>query len=235
MAASDLHGCARAFFDRYNGEPQLPYGNSSFSAFERGLAYQPRIFSAIDAYAGKVGLRIVHFGEEPLVFEGVEAHPDFLLYQGDTLLATIDPTTTASKSADFGYGHALKGAFYSYALGVDLFCEWQFCIGFGGNILQHRPWWFHLDEVALRPDGSPMDDALSGATWRMRVEASLEALKALAASEVRPGPEPPWNPVGDEKKGVYTAGPEEWRCKSYCRNSTCERNGQLAVPMTATN
>ena len=231
LAASDLHGCARAFFDRYHGAPLLEPSNSTFSAFERGHAYAPRFFAAASAYAKKAGLVLAK--SKPVLYEGIEAHPDFLLFQGDTLLATIDPTTTASKSADFGYGHALKGAFYSVALGCDLFCEWQFCIGFGGNILQHKPWWFHLDEIAVRPDGTPMDDGLTGATWRTRVKGSLEALQALAASEQRPGPLPPWNPIGDEKKGMYTAGPETWRCRAYCRNAACERNELLAVPMTA--
>src|ERR1700690_1742128 len=90
LAASDLHGCARAFFDRYNGGELLAPNNSTFSAFERGHAYEPRFFAAAEAYAKKSGLVLTK--SKPVLCEGIEAHPDFLLGRGDTLLATIDPT-----------------------------------------------------------------------------------------------------------------------------------------------
>jgi hypothetical protein len=158
-----------------------------------------------------------------LNFDGVEGHPDFWLFDANgKLIAVIDPTTTASTETDWKYPHMLKSAFYALALGCDLFCDWTFCIGFGGNILRHEAHWAHLDEVPVVNDGSTE-------TWRERVVAAMARIKAVAASETVPEAIPPWDPVGSSERrgGPKKAERSEWLCAKYCRDSSCERNGLL--------
>lgn len=216
ISASDLHTCDYAFWTRYNGELQLPYGNDSFSAFERGHAYETRCYDAVRGWliAAEGGWTVERGGlvEE----EGIEGHPDLLVrdHVGD-LVAVIDPTTTASKFTEWKYGHALKSAFYAMALGTDTFCEWVFSIGFGGNILAQEAHWFTLDDVPFES---------TGLTWRDLVELSSAHIKAV--SSLSEAPEPPIPPVDPQ-----TGEQEAWRCgkpgsgKSYCR-AVCPRNAQ---------
>lgn len=213
ISGSDLHGCDRALWTRYAGEPQLPYDNASFSSFERGHAYENRIWDAVKAYAATLeGFSVVR-SADTLTFDGVEGHPDFLLFKDKKLVAVIDPTTTASKFSDWKYPHALKSAYYAVALGCETFCEWTFCIGFGGNILKNEPHWFSLDEA-------PYAD---GVTWRERVMASIAHAKAVVALAAAPAPIPPTDPTDGSS--------ELWRCqKGYCR-SVCPANKRLS-PMS---
>lgn len=219
ISGSDLHGCDYAFWTRYNGEVQLPYDGSSFSAFERGHAYETRCFDAVHAYLlsrSPVNLNVTRWESTPLVHDGIEGHPDLLLRDADgTIIATIDPTTTASKFTEWKYGHALKSAFYAMALGCDTFCEWVFSIGFGGNILAQEAHWFSLGDIPF---------ASTGLTWRDLVELSSAHVKAV--SSLSDAPNPPMPPI-DPTDGTQ----EAWRCgkpgsgKSYCR-ALCPRNAQ---------
>lgn len=217
ISGSDLHGCDRALWNRYNGGEQLPYTNASFASFERGLAYEPRFFDAFSKEAEKTGLRLVWDKDRKVTHDGVEGHPDFTLYRGDELVAVIDPTTTASNGSDWSYGHALKSAFYAVALGVDLFAEFVVCIGFGGNILKVEPHWFDLR------DESPIEGPDGPLTWREAVTVELARAKAVAALKAVPEAIPPTDPLD----GTV----EKWRCvKSYCRDATCPANARLKKP-----
>lgn len=216
ISGSDLHGCDRALWGRTHGEAQLPYDNSSFSAFERGHAYETRTFDALQAFVAKLPQQMTaeRFTGDALVFEGVEGHPDFLLKDSaGALIAVIDPTTTASKFTEWKYPHALKSAFYAVALGCETFCEWTFSIGFGGNILKNEPHWFSLDDV-------PFTD--TGLTWRDLVALAVAHAKAVVALDAAPEPIPAIDPQDGTR--------ELWRCKAYCR-AVCPANKRLS-PMS---
>jgi hypothetical protein len=230
LAASDLHSCDFALSERLRGAQQIARTMATFSAFERGHAYEDRIWKALRAFVlaseGKLGYSVERAATTSL--EGITGHPDFTVIDNATgeIVAVIDPTTTASKFADWKYGHALKSASYALALGCDQFCEWVFCIGFGGNILQQKAHWFNLDDVALTPGGKPMADEIAGTTWRQRVILAVSHKKATASLPAGASPDtvPPFDPIDGE--------PEAWRCKGYC-DTVCPRNQKLAPMATA--
>jgi hypothetical protein len=222
LHSSDLHACDYALHQRLHGAPQLPNDDGSFANFERGLAFEARMADWLPQYVAKhhPGLRVTH--GEKVVYDGIECNLDFVLYDapslgekmgqhGPTPLAVIDLSTTAGKSADWSYGHALKSAFYATAKGCDTFAEFVVRVGFGGLILDVAEHWFKLDDVAFEH-----------ATWRDLVQAASRNVHLIAAAHVYRGePEPPYNPKDREL--------ETWRCAKYCRAATCYRNGRLSA------
>lgn len=217
LSASDLHSCDYALYQRLSGEPTIPRNMATFSAFERGHAYEERIWLALSEYVAAQGPEYPYaVSRAPQTFlEGISGHPDFLLTDKETgaVVACIDPTTTASKFADWKYGHALKSASYAMAFGCEVFCELVICIGFGGNILQRKAHWFSLDE---RPANAQAP--WSGKTWRQLVTASVAHKKSIAALTEPPMAQPPIDPLDGTR--------EVWRCKAYC-DTICDYNQKL--------
>jgi hypothetical protein len=208
LSISDLWSCDRALWDRLQGNEQFPRSMSTFSAFERGHAYENRLWEALDQsdltvsrYTGIVKL------------EGIVGHPDFVVYEDDATgtpqpYAIIDATTTASKYPELKFPHALKTMAYAMAEGLEVGCEWIVSIGFGGNILAMQDHWMHLDEEAMG----------TGKTWREWVTARITHVKALSLASEAPEPVPPIDPTD--------GAPEAWRCAKYCDNAACPVNGQ---------
>jgi hypothetical protein len=208
LSMSDLWGCDRALWDRLHGHPRFPRNMGTFSAFERGHAYENRLWEALDQsdltvsrYTGIVKL------------EGIVGHPDFVVYEDDATgtpqpYAIIDATTTASKYPELKFPHALKTMAYAMAEGLEVGCEWIVSIGFGGNILAMQDHWMHLDEEAMG----------TGKTWREWVTARITHVKALSLASEAPEPVPPIDPTD--------GAPEAWRCAKYCDNQACPANGQ---------
>lgn len=208
---SDLHACAFALHQRVHGEAQMPFDQSSFANFERGHAYETRLHDAIVEYAKPRGFEVSH--GRKVTYRGIVGNLDWTIERDGKVVATIDLSTTASKLPEVKYGHALKSAFYALAVGADQFCEWVFCIGFGGKIVAQQPHWFSLDE-----------EAIDGVTWRDAVHAAIEDVQMLVARRDAPIPEPPTDP--------FDGRPETWRCgkrdkngvgTSYCR-AKCPKN-----------
>jgi hypothetical protein len=210
LHASDLHSCDYALHQRLHGAPQLPNDDGSFANFERGHAFEARMREWLPAFieARYPNLYVTH--GEKVVFSGIEGNLDFCLYaNADKPLAVIDLSTTAGKTADWGYGHALKSAFYAIAKGCDAFAEFVVRVGFGGLVLDVGEHWFRLDDAAI-----------NGFTWRELVQAAAKNAHLIAEAPVYLGePVPPWNPKDGEV--------ENWRCGKYCRAATCHRNGRL--------
>jgi hypothetical protein len=208
LSISDLWSCDRALWDRLQGNERFPRSMSTFSAFERGHAYENRLWEALDQsdltvsrYTGIVKL------------EGIVGHPDFVVYEDDATgtpqpYAIIDATTTASKYPELKFPHALKTMAYAMAEGLEVGCEWIVSIGFGGNILAMQDHWMHLDEEAMG----------TGKTWREWVTARITHVKALSLASEAPEPVPPIDPTD--------GAPEAWRCAKYCDNAACPVNGQ---------
>jgi hypothetical protein len=217
LSASDLHSCDFALYERLRGEPQIPRNMATFSAFERGHAYEARIWMALSDFVKAQGPEYPYaVSRAPQTFlDGISGHPDFLLTDkaSGTVVACIDPTTTASKFADWKYGHALKSASYAMALGCEVFCELVICIGFGGNILQQKAHWFHLDDKA-----EGLQEPWASKTWRQLVEASVAHKQAVVALTEAPEPVPPLDPMDLSREG--------WRCKAYC-DTVCPNNQKL--------
>lgn len=217
LSASDLHSCDYALYERLRGSTPIPRTMATFSAFERGHAYEERVWMALSEFVAAQGPEYPYaVSRAPQTFlDGISGHPDFLLTDkaSGEVVACIDPTTTASKFADWKYGHALKSASYAMALGCDTFCELVICIGFGGNILQQKPHWFHLDDV---PE---LDARAARLTWRQRVERAMTIKKGVAALEAAPEPIPPIDPMDGSL--------ETWRCDKYC-DTVCPRNKKLS-------
>lgn len=206
LHASDVSACAFDLYERLRGARRMPKGNSTFSMFERGHAYEARIYSAVQAYCDKNGLWLAKPDQE-IEYEGIVGHPDMLVYRGEDLLAVVDITTTASKYTEWKWGHVLKSAWYARALGTPLFCDWVFSIGFGGNILSEQAHWFSLD------------DSFGGITWDQRLDLAIDYVHEIAAAKVPPAKVPPLDPA--------TGEPEDWRCKkSYC-DAICPLNAKL--------
>lgn len=213
LHASDLHACAYALHARLSGVPSLPFDDGSFANFERGHQVEQRLYAPLMRYACKKG--VVTRGEE-IVHEGIVGNLDFVLYDGfqdeAKPVAVIDLSTTASKSPDWKYGHALKTAFYAVAKGCDTFCEWVFCFGFGGLVTAQKAHWFSLDDKVPVPNNP-------GLTWREAVAASIKRAKEVGAMAQLENP--PIDPLTGEL--------EAWRCgkpgsgKSYCQ-ARCPRN-----------
>lgn len=213
LHASDLHSCAYALHQRLSGVAQLPFGEGTFAAFERGHQVEARLHETLVDYAEPFGLFVLR--GETVEYEGIVGNLDFVLYdEGNRpgeALAIIDLSTTAAKTPDWKYGHALKSAFYAVAKGCDTFCEWVFCFGFGGLVMAQKAHWFSLDE--------PVPGMVS--TWRESVAAAIGLMDRVAGASVSPPPEPPVDPLSGEL--------ETWRCgkpgsgKSYCQ-ARCPRN-----------
>jgi hypothetical protein len=216
LSASDLHSCDFALHQRLAGEPTIPRTMGTFSAFERGHAYEERVWMALSDFVTAQGSEYPYaVSRAPQTFlDGISGHPDFLLTDkaSGEVVACIDPTTTASKFADWKYGHALKSASYAMALGCEVFCELVICIGFGGNILQQKAHWFHLDDV---PD---LNDGPGKRSWRDRVDIAAERIRRVAAATEAPEPAPPIDPQDGNR--------EVWRCKAYC-DAVCNLNQKL--------
>ncbi len=228
LHASDLQSCDTALWQRTHDREQLPLDDDSFANFERGHAYETRLFEALEAYADANSF-VVHRGQK-VEYHGIIGNVDFMLYDGTgKLLAVIDPTTTASNKTDWKYGHALKSAFYAVATGAPMFCEWVTCIGFAGKIVAQEAHWFSLDDEA-----PPLEDG-TVQTWRERVESAITHIKLMAdargPSDDEPGP--PFDPVKGEL--------ETWRCGkvvnhrdgtqsgfSYCR-AKCPKNAAYVM------
>ncbi len=218
LHASDLHACAFALHQRVHGKPRLPFDADTFAMFERGHAYESRVDEAIGARAEIDGLHVTH--GEVVKHEGIVGNVDWVLYDRGLeppyhprALAVIDLSTTAGKTADWKYGHALKSAFYAVAVGAPRFCEYVLRIGFGGVIKEQRAHWFDLDEE------------FDGETWRYRVDFAILRAKGIAGSDDAPFTVPPYDPIDREL--------EAWRCgkpgsgKSYCQCATCPMNAGL--------
>lgn len=205
LSGSDLHSCDYDLYERLRGAQRVPRTMSTFSAFERGHAYERRVFEALAETLPTEALQA--YNPEFIVeHDGIPGHPDFRVELPDGARVVIDCTTTASKFTEWKYGHALKSAFYAVALKYDYFCEWVFSIGFGGNILAQEAHWFSLDEE------------YQGRTWRSRVERAIAHKKAIASLTEAPPTIPPIDPADGK--------PEEWRCKSYC-DCICPLNQKL--------
>lgn len=218
LSASDLHSCDFALYERLRGEPQIPRTMGTFSAFERGHAYENRVWLALSEFIAAQGPEYPYaVSRAPQTFlDGISGHPDFLLMDKSSgeVVACIDPTTTASKFADWKYGHVLKSASYAMALGCETFCELVICIGFGGNILQQKAHWFHLDDPA-----TGLQAPWSTKTWRQLVEASKAHKKSVAALTAAPEVIPPIDPLDGSR--------EAWRCDKYC-DTRCDLNKRLS-------
>jgi hypothetical protein len=208
LHSSDLHSCAYALHNRLTGVPSLPFDDGTFANFERGHAVEGRIEPTLLAYAYDHGFTLSR-GEE-VSHEGIVGNLDFVLYDVLKPVAIIDLSTTAKKTPDWQYGHALKSAFYAVAKGCDVFCEWVICFGFGGTITAQQAHWFSLD-----------DEATPGRTWRQAVAEAIIEKKMIAGMLEPPYAQPPTNPLDGQ--------PEAWRCgkagsgKSYCQ-AQCPRN-----------
>ncbi len=208
----DLHGCDFALWQRLRGVAELDPDDGAFTMWERGHAYEARVHEALVAYYVKRGYAVTR-GEE-VEYEGVVGHIDFAIYDhdSDTPVAIVDCTTTAGKTTDWGYGHALKSAFYAVAKGAPEFFEWVIRIGFGGTIAGYEIHRFRLDDVAS-----------DGVSWRERVALAIAQKKAVAALTSPPDAAPPVDPKDFEQ--------ETWRCgkpgsgKSYCR-ARCDYNAR---------
>lgn len=226
LSGSDLHSCDYDLSERLQGAERIPRGISTFSAFERGHAYEKRVFDALEEAADRQGYGLMPYDPFHVVeHNGIPGHPDFLLTLKDGTKVVLDVTTTASKFTEWKYGHALKSAFYARALKYDVFVEWVFSIGFGGNIFGQEAHWFRLDEVPTFK-ASLLKDSHPNWTWNDRVEAAIIAKKKIALGApagVEVAPEPPIDP--------QDGTPEAWRCKSYC-DCICPANQKLA-PMKA--
>lgn len=211
----DLHACDFATWQRINGEPMLANDAGGVDNFLRGHAYEKQVAEALRAYVvtlnaddGSSGARLMYVthGRE-IEWLGIVGHIDFELRAtlSDEVLAIIDCSTTAAKSTDWKYAHALKSAGYAVAVGAPMFAEWVMSIGFGGKVQAVGAHWFVT------------------ADWRERVELAAARITALAASPTPPEPEPPFDPV--------EFGAETWRCgrpgsgMSYCR-AVCVRNAR---------
>jgi hypothetical protein len=196
LSMSDLWSCDRALWDRLHGNERFPRSMATFSAFERGHAYENRLWEALDN-SGIVRL------------EGIVGHPDFVVFDKDfKAYAIIDATTTASKYPELKFSHALKTMAYAMAEGLEVGCEWIVSVGFGGNILAMQDHWMHLDEEAMG----------TGKTWREWVTARITHVKAVSSLSSEPEPVPPIDPTD--------GAPEAWRCAKYCDNAACPVNGQ---------
>lgn len=219
LSASDLHSCDFALYERLRGAPQIPRNMATFSNFERGHAYEHRIYAALERFilAGDVPHTHSVVRSPQSFLDGISGHPDFSVIDNVTgeVIAVIDPTTTASKFSDWKYGHALKSASYAMALGCETFCEWVFCIGFGGNILQQQAHWFNLNEIPFPAPGLPQ----SGKTWRELVTIMVARKKVVAALTEAPDTMPPLDPLDNER--------EKWRCDKYC-DTVCPNNKKLS-------
>lgn len=184
---------------------RLPFDEDTFANFERGHAIEARLYEALKLHFAEY---VVVHGHE-IEYEGIIGHLDFMLIDAaDRHAAVIDVSTTAAKSPDWKYGHALKTAGYAVATEARTFVEWVFCVGFGGKIVAQKAHVFETKE------------------WTANVRVAVARVKALAESEVAPEPEPPFDPLAKER--------ELWRCgkpgsgKSYCQ-TVCPRNARLSA------
>jgi len=203
---SDLHACDYATWQRIAGIPPLPFDDGAFAMFERGLAIESRL---LDALTQKFSPEYeVRFGLECEI-NGVIGHIDFALYKNGEPFAVIDATTTAAKTPEIKYGHALKSAAYALAIGAPFFAEWVFCYGFGGTIVAQEEYWF-----VTEPFTKPVMDR-------------IHFLNSLSVFSDEPKQKPPIDPA--------TGEPEYWRCgkngKSYC-NAICPRNAKVPKLIT---
>ena len=143
---------------------------------------------------------------------------DWTLERDGITIATIDLSTTAARSPEWKYGHALKSAFYAMAVGADHFCEWVFSIGMAGKVTAQQAHWFALSDV------------VDGSSWRDRVEDAITRKLTIDAI-AQPIPEPPIDPINGAQ--------ETWRCgkvssktgvgTSYC-SAQCPRNAAWTHP-----
>ena len=202
----DLHSCDYATWSRLQGEAPLPYDDDTFANFERGHAIEARLFDALKLHF--TDYTVIHGAE--IEYEGILGHLDFQLFDdADRCVAVIDVSTTAAKSPDWKYGHALKSAGYAIAVGAPVFIEWVFSVGFGGKIVAQKAHVFDTKE------------------WTTNVRVSVARVNALVAAEDAPEMQPPFDPLANEY--------ETWRCgkpgsgKSYCQNASCSRNARLSA------
>lgn len=213
LHASDLHACSFALHQRLSGVAQLPFDDDTFANFERGHAYEGRVAEAIRAYAIPRGYSVTH-GEEVL-HEGIVGNLDWVLYEAghydafagvnapEKAVAVIDLSTTAKKTPDWSYGHALKSAFYAVAKGCDRFCEMVLCIGFGGKVTAVGEHWFNLSDLVPN----------TTRTWHEAVLTAICNLDELQ-EQVQVPTTPPLDPISGEV--------EAWRCGKKAGVSYCQ-------------
>lgn len=202
LHASDLHECDFALWQRlkYGADYQLPFDSKSFTMFERGHAYETRLYDALRNHLAPPLFAVMGL---PIKYKGITGHPDFLVFDSDRSVdpfVVIDATTTMAKVPDWRYGHALKSAFYAVAHSAPYFAEWVLSIGMGGSINAMQAYWFETED------------------WADAVEEHIAKVSAVRKLEAWPDlpVEPPVDP--------RTMEMETWKCdKGYCR-AKCDYN-----------
>lgn len=167
LHGSDLGGCDFATMLRLEGMPQLPPDEDALEYWRRGHfieAQAEAVFATLpDGYTYERG---------EIVDSGIVGHLDFVLDTGREAYV-IDVSTTAAKSTEWKWSHAIKSAFYALEKGAPFFCEWVFQIGFGGIVKARGEHWFRTSD------------------WEGIVASRSAVLHAIESRAFTPPSEPP--------------------------------------------